>query len=291
MAPSVAHHETTSAVPRVITKGAKSALRPAGSLDQFQKFDVTPVIGTEFKEGVQLASILSAPNSDELIRDLAILGNFDVSCANLVAQRNVVFFRNQEINIDQQQSLGTRLGELSGKPATSKLHIHPLTAEFSELGDTVTVISSESRKTYYGDDDLSKLASTGWHTEYLLYYFSNYSITFEKTPSDYAILKIHTLPVTGGDTLWASAYEAYDRLSPTYQKLLEGLTAVHDAKHFKVVADRAGKKLRTEYRGAPDNHGDELHTIHPVIRTNPVTGWKGLFVNKGYLIFKLEADG
>jgi hypothetical protein len=74
MAPSVAHHETTSAFPRVITKGAKSALRPAGSLDQFQKFDVTPVIGTEFKEGVQLASLLSAPNSDELIRDLAILG-------------------------------------------------------------------------------------------------------------------------------------------------------------------------------------------------------------------------
>jgi hypothetical protein len=85
-----------------------------------------------------------------------------------VSQRNVVFFRNQEITIDQQQALGTRLGELSGKPATSKLHIHPLTAEFSELGDTVTVISSEKQKTYRGEDDLSKLASTGWHTEYLL---------------------------------------------------------------------------------------------------------------------------
>jgi hypothetical protein len=33
-----------------------------------------------------------------------------------------------------------------------------------------------------------------------------FSITFEPVPSDYAILKIHTLPPTGGDTLWASGY-------------------------------------------------------------------------------------
>ena len=41
--------------------------------------------------------------------------------------------------------------------------------------------------------------SANWHAD----------ITFEPVPSDYAILKIHTLPtingsVTGGDTLWAS---------------------------------------------------------------------------------------
>jgi alpha-ketoglutarate-dependent taurine dioxygenase len=97
-------------------------------------------------------------------------------------------------------------------------------------------------------------------------------------------LKIHTLPESGGDTLWASAYEAYDRLSPEYQKFLERLTAVHDAEHFKVVAERAGKPIRSENRGAPDNEGLDLKSIHPVIRTNPVTGWKGLFVNKGYCL-------
>lgn len=109
---------------------------------------------------------------------------------------------------------------------------------------------------------------------------SHCSITFEKTPSDYAILKIHTLPETGGDTLWASAYEAYDRLSPPYQKFLEGLTAVHSAQRFKTIAARHGHQVRTIERGAPDNVGDELRATHPIIRTNPVTGWKGLFVNK-----------
>jgi len=180
------------------------------------------------------------------------------------------------------------LGELSGKPATSKLHIHPLTAEFSENGDYISVISSEfNRISHDADlDDRSLLASSGWHTEYLSSHAKSFnsSITFEKTPSDYAILKIHTLPQTGGDTLWASAYEAYDRLSPAYQKFLEGLTAVHSAQRFKTIAARHGRTVRTDERGAPDNIGDELRAVHPVIRTNPVTGWKGLYVNKEYFL-------
>jgi alpha-ketoglutarate-dependent taurine dioxygenase len=54
------------------------------------------------------------------------------------------------------------------------------------------------------------------------------SISFERIPSDYAILKIVEPPNdAGGDTLWASGYEAYDRLSPAWQKLAEGLTATH----------------------------------------------------------------
>jgi alpha-ketoglutarate-dependent taurine dioxygenase len=54
------------------------------------------------------------------------------------------------------------------------------------------------------------------------------SISFERIPSDYAILKIVEPPNdAGGDTLWASGYEVYDRLSPALQKLAEGLTATH----------------------------------------------------------------
>lgn len=49
----------------------KEPLKLIGILDQFEYFDVTPVIGREFA-GVNLAKWLRAPNSDELIRDLAI---------------------------------------------------------------------------------------------------------------------------------------------------------------------------------------------------------------------------
>ena len=96
------------------------------------------------------------------------------------------------------------------------------------------------------------------------------------------MLKIYTLPPTGGDTLWASGYEIYDRLSPAIQIFLEGLTATHDAKFFLKEAERSGNPPRRGIRGNPLNQGDNLTAVHPVICTNPVTGWKSVFVNKGF---------
>lgn len=112
------------------------------------------------------------------------------------------------------------------------------------------------------------------------------------------MLKIHTLPATGGDTLWASGYEIYDRLSPAMQKFLEDLTATHDANFFLEEAERLGNPIRKGIRGNPLNFGEALTAIHPVIRTNrellhthrlfiltpktAITGWKSVYVNKGF---------
>lgn len=40
----------------------------------------------------------------------------------IVSRRGVVFFRNQDLNSDEQKILGQKLGELTGKPATSKVN-------------------------------------------------------------------------------------------------------------------------------------------------------------------------
>jgi alpha-ketoglutarate-dependent taurine dioxygenase len=72
------------------------------------------------------------------------------------------------------------------------------------------------------------------------------------------------------DTLWASGYELYDRLSAPYQKFLETLTATFAQPGFKEVAAKSGFNLYDKPRGAPENVGDDLTAIHPVIRTNPV---------------------
>lgn len=56
-------------------------LKLSGALADFESFDSTPVIGREFPKA-NLVEWLNAPNSDELLRDLAITSewtNFSLS--------------------------------------------------------------------------------------------------------------------------------------------------------------------------------------------------------------------
>ncbi|ORY27901.1 taurine dioxygenase [Naematelia encephala] len=239
-------------------------------LREYAHFDATPSIGTEFRttssDGQPILSIRQVLEDE---RKLKALGR-------LVSERGVVFFREAIITPEEQIELVDKLGKAGGKPETSRLHIHPLTVEGSELGDEISVI--DNRFVFddkFKRDDFEILqrpaGQTLWHSD----------ITFEPVPSDYASLQIRTLPSVGGDTLWASAYEAYDRLSPAYKTFLEGLTATHRGDGFVEIARRSNATLR-ENRGSPLNIGQTLETVHPVIRTNPVTGWKGLFVNRGF---------
>jgi alpha-ketoglutarate-dependent taurine dioxygenase len=89
-----------------------------------------------------------------------------------------------------------------------------------------------------------------------------------------------TIPECGGDTMFASAYEAYDRLSPAMKVFVEGLTATHDAEVFREQARRYHFNLRTLPRGCPEDVGDAMRASHPVVRVNPVTGYKALNVNR-----------
>ncbi|CAN9149279.1 unnamed protein product [Alternaria alternata] len=92
-------------------------------------------------------------------------------------------------------------------------------------------------------------------------------------------LAITKLPETGGDTLWASGYEIYDRFSKAYQTFFEGLTATFVGDGFIRAAEANPEKVKIyeKERGSPKNVGKSLSAVHPVVRTNPVTGWKSIF--------------
>ena len=135
------------------------------------------------------------------------------------------------MNNDLQKKLVQKLGELAGKPSSSGLHIHPVSNAGRRLGggdNEISVISSEQMKQLYADRLVKKKQSSkeGWHSD----------ITFENVPSDYAILRLTELPETGGDTLWASGYEVFDRISPAYQKFLESLTGTYAQPIFQESA-------------------------------------------------------
>lgn len=93
-------------------------------------------------------------------------------------------------------------------------------------------------------------------------------------------LKADTLSL---DTLWASGYEIYDRISEPYQKFLETLSVTFEQPGFGKAAERNGFELYDKPRGSPENVGKELKAVHPVVRTNPVTGWKSIFPVGGHV--------
>lgn len=81
---------TTQTVPFTTTETKTTThrtqwLKPTGVLDKYDSFDVTPIIGREFPNA-SIKEWLEAPNSDELLKDLAIT----------ISQRGVVFFRKQD---------------------------------------------------------------------------------------------------------------------------------------------------------------------------------------------------
>jgi alpha-ketoglutarate-dependent taurine dioxygenase len=148
------------------------------------------------------------------------------------------------------------MGELSGRPATHGLHIHPVTNDNREFGDPdpeISTIDSEGRKKLYKDSVYTKLAAV-WHSD----------ISFEQAPADFSSLRLTQLPKTGGDTLWASGYEMYDRISEPYQKFLETLSATHVGEGFRRIAESGKFAMYTKPRGSPYNVGDDLIAVHPV---------------------------
>jgi alpha-ketoglutarate-dependent taurine dioxygenase len=200
-----------------------------------------------------------------------------------VSQRGVVFFRSQDnLTAELQKELIQRIGLAGGKPKTSGLHIHPILNSEREgyrvADPEISTIDSElNKKIYKGAlstiTQSKKQKSGQWHAD----------ISFEPVPADYSSLRLVNLPKTGGDTLWASGYEIYDRISTPYQKFLEGLTVTFAQPGFIDAAERGGFTIYDKPRGAPENVGRELKAVHPVVRTNPVTGWKSIFPVGGHI--------
>ncbi|KAF8840199.1 TauD-domain-containing protein [Paxillus ammoniavirescens] len=197
--------------------------------------NLTPAIGTEIT-GIDLRQLTPA-QKDEL--------------ALLVAERGVVFFRDQELNIHEQLDLARHFGPLH-KHATTPIPKEP------GLEEVHVVYNDAARRP--DSSAFSKLDL--WHSD----------VTYEIQPPSTTSLKVITSPENGGDTLWSSGYALYSSLSPGFQTYLEGLTALHSGVAQAEGSRAAGLHVRRE----------AIESVHPVVRVHPVTGWKSVYVNPGF---------
>jgi len=162
-----------------------------------------------------------------------------------LAENLVIFFRNQVLTPEQHMAFGRLFGDL---------HVHPAAPHEAGMPEMMIIHSDKNSPRANGE---------GWHTD----------VSCEVEPPMGSILHIKTCPSRGGDTLFANMYRAYETLSALIQKLCEGLTAVHDG--AQVYGERFGQKPGPN--GFPCNE-------HPVVRTHPVTGRQGLYVNRGFTL-------
>lgn len=192
----------------------------------------------------------------------AIVGGLDLSqplsafAAERVTQalvtHHVLFFEGQDVSPAQLRDLAKNFGDL---------HIHPI---YPHVSDVPEIIVLNTGTHNLPDND-------NWHTD----------VTFIQTPPLGAILAARELPPFGGDTSWASTIAAYEALSAPMQQFLAGLTAEHDfVKSFPLErwgsgdADAEARWHEARAKNPP------VH--HPVVRTHPVSGRRGLFVNEGF---------
>jgi taurine dioxygenase len=169
----------------------------------------------------------------------------------LLVAHQVLFFRDQPLTPQAQARFAARFGTL---------HVHPIYPVLPELPQIMLI---DTHPGFLPDND-------NWHTD----------VTFSPTPPLAGILAAKRLPATGGDTLWSSSSAAYESLSEPMRGFLDGLTAQHSvAKSFPAERWANDPAAKERYERAIAKHPP---VNHPVIRTHPVSGRKGLFVNEGF---------
>jgi taurine dioxygenase len=166
----------------------------------------------------------------------------------------VVFFRDQEIDTAQHKTFARRFGPI---------FIHPNYATVMEDPEVVMVRREPSDTSYVGEL---------WHTD----------TTMVAEPPMGAILYGIDVPPYGGDTMFANQYLAYEALSPTMKRLLEGLRAVHS--DVGTAGPHLGKNQGRSTKYRDDAAWRETRNLHPIVRTLPGTGRKCLFVNASYTV-------
>lgn len=104
--------------------------------------------------------------------------------------------------------------------------------------------------------------------------------TFLAEPPLGAVLQAVQLPRVGGDTYWASMYGAYELLSLSMQRFVDGLSALHSTEKIDRVLRTRAEIVRRDSAMAP--------SVHPVVRVHPETGRKALYVNRNYTVRIVE---
>ena len=200
--------------------------------------------------GAEIQGIDAANPTDDNIEEIK----------QLWLTHKVLVLRNQVLTPEEHVDFSRNFGDLEVHPFGT---IHPEHPE-------VLVLESG------GNTGKQAYSATDWHSD----------VTYREKPPMGSILRGKTIPPVGGDTCFSDATEAYSRLDPEIQSMVEELSAVHD---WSIMTGKGKNPLR-------DDTLDEMRKIfplmsHPVIRTHPETSAKAIFTNNFFTSHIEGVDG
>jgi taurine dioxygenase len=193
-----------------------------------------------------IAGALGAEIGDiDLRADLAVGTVAEIRRALL--DHLVVFFRDQDLTPAQLIAFARRFGTLSR---------YPFVAGLADYPEIIEVAKREDERVNFGGI---------WHSD----------TTYLDEPPMGSILLAREVPASGGDTLFANMYLAYETLSDGMRRLLDKLVGISSSAKADVTRTREDR-----IRSSPSDRAREQFVAeHPVVRTHPETGRKALYVN------------
>lgn len=176
-------------------------------------------------------------------------------------RHHVLAFRGQDLTKDEQVAFTEQFGTLERHVARNRgPGDHPMVHIVHNLGPD--------------GEPSGKVASQKWHTDK----------SFRELPSLATILHARIMPPQGGDTCFANMILAYEALADVEKAELDGAGVIHS---WELSCRKAGRQA------TPEEIADAPPMTHPLVRTQPESGRKSLFIGEhaSHLDDRPFADG
>jgi taurine dioxygenase len=182
---------------------------------------------------------------------------------NALHEYSVVVLRDQDLTPAEHVAFTRRLGEMRVS-FYNRYGVHGQ--------PELSVVSNIKRE----DGEAIGIADAGmlWHTD----------ASYLKTPDMYTVLYGLEIPERDGkvlgDTVFTSAWQAYEALPEAMKKRVAGMRATHSFIHHLDKKKKSGNLKRAPLT---EKQKAELPDVdHPIVRTHPVNGRPCLFVTEGH---------
>jgi len=176
---------------------------------------------------------------------------------NAWRERLVVVFHDQSLSDPQLIEFSKNFGELD--PPGPNPYGQPFLKDHPELNVISNVVEDGKPIGNLGDGEAV------WHAD----------MTYVDVPPKAAML--HALevppPEAGGNTYFANMFAAYEALPADLKQATDGKIAIHDASRNSAGMLRKGYQEVTDVR-------QTVGARHPLVRTDPKTGRKALFLGR-----------